>query len=106
MPEIKIRNVNGEWESIPTIKGDTGPQGPRGEDGAELLIGSIIAWNGDDIPDGYEETDEPIREMASIFFPIGYSFIDKVGTTDYSNHLGLTWQKSTTETLILWTRIA
>ena len=103
MTTLKIKNEQGQWEKIPTVKGD---KGDRGEDGAELLMGSIIAWEGDSIPDGYEETDAPIKAIANIFFPIGYAFIDKVGTADYSNHLGLTWEKSTTNSLTLWTRIA
>ena len=104
MPKLKLKNENGIWEAIPTIKGDIGPQGEKGEDGAELLIGSIIAWEEDTIPEGYEETDAPIKAIAEIFFPIGYTFIDKTGTANYSNHLGLTWEKSTTDTLTLWTR--
>lgn len=106
MTKLKIKNANGVWEELPTIKGDKGDKGDRGEDGAELLFGSIIAWDGDTIPEGYEETEEPIIAIANIFFPIGYTFIDKNGTTDYSNHLGLTWQKSTSNSLTLWTRIA
>ena len=103
MTVIKVKNGQGQWENIPTVKGE---KGDRGEDGAELLTGSIIAWEEETIPEGYEETDAPITELAKRFFPIGYTFIDKTGTADYSNHLGLTWQKSTTDTLTLWTRIS
>lgn len=34
------------------------------------------------------------QEIYDAIFPIGYTFIDVVGTIDYSNHLGLTWQKT------------
>lgn len=54
----------------------------------------VIAFDGDIIPEGYEEDTTFISSIADIFFPIGYTFIDTTGTIDYSNHLGLTWEKS------------
>lgn len=35
-----------------------------------------------------------IDELIDSIFPIGYTFIDVLGTKDYSNHLGFTWQKT------------
>ena len=33
MSILKLKNEQGQWVSIPTIKGDTGPQGPKGQTG-------------------------------------------------------------------------
>ena len=54
----------------------------------------VIAFDGDVIPEGYEEEDTFISDMANAFFPLGYTFIDTTGQIDYSNHLGLVWEKT------------
>ena len=65
-------------QGIQGEKGDTGPQGPEGPQGE---IG----------PQGPKGT---VDELVEMMFPIGYTFIDVLGTTDYSNHLGFTWEKT------------
>lgn len=35
MSILKLKNEQGQWVSVPTIKGDTGPQGPKGQTGSQ-----------------------------------------------------------------------
>ena len=39
MAILYIRNENGEFEPVPAIKGNTGPQGPAGADGKTPVKG-------------------------------------------------------------------
>ena len=59
-----------------------------------LPTNTVMGFEGDTVPEGFEEVNTPIEHLANMFFPIGYTFIDTVGTIDYSNHLGFTWQKT------------
>lgn len=57
-------------------------------------VGTIVGWTGGEVPEGYEENSTMLSAIANAFFPLGYTFIDTTGTIDYSNHLGLVWQKT------------
>lgn len=59
-----------------------------------LPTNTVMGFTGDTVPEGFDEVDSPVKHLANLFFPIGYTFIDTTGTTDYSNHLGFTWQKT------------
>lgn len=39
MDILQVKDGNGNWVSIPAIKGDTGPQGPAGADGQDGATG-------------------------------------------------------------------
>lgn len=41
-------------QGIPGPEGPQGIPGPAGDDGQELLMGSIIGWEEEDVPEGYE----------------------------------------------------
>ena len=54
----------------------------------------INAANLNKMEEGIAEINNIKSEIYNAIFPIGYTFIDTVGTTDYSNHLGFTWKKT------------
>ena len=62
MTRIKIKNENGEWETMPIIKGEPGEkgiQGEKGEKGDESYpIGTIVEYDGDTIPSGFELVED------------------------------------------------
>ena len=89
---LKYINQNGE-EVIIAGKGLNGKDGKDGKNGG-VETGSVIGWTGEEIPEGYEENSTMLSAIANAFFPLGYTFIDTTGQIDYSNHLGLVWEKS------------
>lgn len=86
---LKYVNNNGEEVSIAGI-------GASGRDGEGIHVGTILAYNGSKIPDGYEKVEDPLaalrQEIYEAMWPIGRGFIDFTDT-DYSNWLGLTWER-------------
>lgn len=38
MATLKLKDENGNWISIQSIKGETGPQGPAGESGSDYVL--------------------------------------------------------------------
>ena len=83
---LKYINQNGEEVII-------AGKGLNGKDGG-VETGSVIGWTGKEIPEGYEENSTMLSAIANAFFPVGYTFIDTKGDIDYSNHLGLVWEKT------------
>ena len=77
-------------------KGDTGPQGIQGEQGPKGDQGEV----GPQGPQGEQGIQGPkgdpaianLSEIADLFYPIGRGFFDFTDT-DYSNWLGLTWER-------------
>jgi hypothetical protein len=68
--------LNSNWKNVGKIqgpKGDTGPQGeqgPKGEDGKSidgdtLPIGAIVDFDGDIVPEGYEEVNDGCNNIYS-----------------------------------------
>ena len=60
--------------------------------GGGLLNESVIGWNGEEIPEGYEEVENPNNEIFNAIYPIGRGFIDFTGT-DFTNYLGFKWER-------------
>lgn len=62
MTRIKIKNENGEWETMPIIKGEPGEKGIPGEKGEKgdesYPIGTIVEYEGDTIPSGFELVED------------------------------------------------
>ena len=62
MTRIKIKNENGEWETMPIIKGEPGEKGIPGEKGEKgdesYPIGTIVEYDGDTIPSGFELVED------------------------------------------------
>ena len=86
---LKYINNNGEEIAI-------AEQGLPGKDGEGIHVGTVLAYNGLDIPDGYEKVEDPLaalrQEIYKAMWPIGRGFIDFTDT-DYSNYLGFTWKR-------------
>lgn len=58
--------------------------------------GQVLAKKSDEDNDTeWKDIKTDIKaEIYNAIFPIGYTFIDIVGETDYSNHLGFTWERT------------
>lgn len=40
MDILRVKDALGNWTSIPAVKGDVGPQGPKGDTGDDYVITS------------------------------------------------------------------
>lgn len=56
MAVLKIRNENGIFEGVGTIKGEKGEKGERSRDGVPIY--TIVEYEGEEIPDGWEEVED------------------------------------------------
>ena len=72
--------ITGEFKNIPLKASDT------------LPVGSIVDYDGDTVPDGWEEVSNENNEVLTKIYPVGSIYMS-VNNTDPSTLFGGTWEQ-------------
>ena len=91
--------VQEELDSLSNVAGDLANlkeraetlEGDNEKNKRDILTNQTNIYNLDGRVD---KLVDDYNQLFDLMFPVGYTFIDTKGDIDYSNHLGLSWQKT------------